>query len=110
MKNFAERLRQARQDKGWNQEQLAEAMKLSQSAISQFEKGLRFPTPANVYKFSDVLEVNRDVLVGEEEMTNERVKLMRSIHGLSPQGLKKVEEFIQMVQKFEEPPTKDETK
>lgn len=108
MTNFAENLKKARLEKGWNQEQLAQAMEISQSAISQFEKGLRLPTPANVKKFSDILGVSRDFLIGEEDMANERVKLMRSIHGLSPGGLKKVEEFIEMVKKFEEPPKKED--
>lgn len=104
MSNFAENLKKARFEKGWNQAQLAQAMEISQTAISQFEKGSRLPTPANIKKLSDILGVSRDYLVGDEEMVNERVKLMRSMHGLSPEGLKKVEEYIQMVKKFEEPP------
>ena len=57
MQNFAEILRQARQDKGLNQDELAKAMDLSQGAISQFEKGLRRPTPANIQKLSEILGV-----------------------------------------------------
>ena len=106
MTNFAEKLRQARQDKGWNQDQLAEAMNLSQSAISQFEKGLRIPTPANITKFSELLGVSKDSLIGEEEMMSEKVKLMRSIQSLSSDGLKKVEDYVNMVKKTEEPPKK----
>jgi transcriptional regulator with XRE-family HTH domain len=106
MTKFSERLRQARQEKGWNQEQLAEAMDLSQSAISQFEKGLRIPTPANITKFSEILGVSRDTLVGEEEMMTEKVKLMRSIQSLSPDGLKRVEDYVSLVKKSEGPSEK----
>jgi Predicted transcription factor, homolog of eukaryotic MBF1 len=105
MKNFAERLRQARQDKGWNQDDLAKAVELSQGAISQFEKGLRIPTPANITKFSEILGVNRDVLVGEEEMSSDRVRLMRSIQTLSSEELKVVEGVVKMIKK-NEPPSK----
>ena len=106
MTKFSERLRQARLEKGWNQEQLAEAMELSQSAISQFEKGLRLPTPANITKFSEILGVSRDALVGEEEMMTEKVKLMRSIQSLSPIGLKRVEDYVSLVKKSEGPSEK----
>jgi transcriptional regulator with XRE-family HTH domain len=109
MTNFAERLRQARQEKGWLQEELAEEMELSQSAISQFEKGLRIPTPANITKFSEILGVSRDFLVGEEEMMSEKVKLMRSIQSLSPEGLKRVEDYVSLVRKAEEPPAKTDS-
>jgi transcriptional regulator with XRE-family HTH domain len=106
MTKFSERLRQTRQEKGWNQEQLAEAMDLSQSAISQFEKGLRIPTPANITKFSEILGVSRDTLVGEEEMMTEKVKLMRSIQSLSPDGLKRVKDYVSLVKKSEGPSEK----
>lgn len=106
MTNFSERLRQARLEKGLNQEQLAEAMELSQSAISQFEKGLRIPTPANITRFSEILGVSRDTLVGEEEMMTEKVKLMRSIQSLSPDGLKRVEDYVSLVKKSEGPSEK----
>lgn len=108
MSEFADNLKKARVDKGWNQGQLAQAMEISQTAISQFEKGLRFPTPSNIKKLSDILGVSSDFLLGDEDMANERVKLMRSMHGLSPDGLKKVEEYIQMVKKFEEPKKKED--
>lgn len=107
MSVFALNLKKARVDKGWNQGQLAAAMGVSQTAISQFEKGLRFPTPSNIKKFSDILGVSRDFLLGDEDMANERVKLMRSMQGLSPGGLKKVEEYIKMLKKYEEPEEKE---
>ena len=104
MQNFAERLRQARQDKGLNQDELAKAMELSQGAISQFEKGLRIPTPANIVKLSQLLGVNSDYLVGEEEMSSDRVRLMRSIQTLSSEELKVVEGVVKMIKKNETPP------
>lgn len=108
MTNFAEKLREARQNKGWNQLDLANAVGLSQGAISQFEKGLRIPTPANIEKFSKALAVSKDFLIGEEEMTSERVRLMRSIQSLSKDNLKRVEDFVNLVKKAEDPLKKDE--
>lgn len=101
MTNFAEKLREARQVKGWNQLDLAEAVGLTQGAISQFEKGLRIPTPANIEKFSHALGVSKDYLIGEEEMTSERVRLMRNIQSLSKDSLKKVEDYVNLIKKAE---------
>ena len=102
MNEFAHRLKQARAEKGWNQELLAEAMGISQGAISQFEKGLRLPTPANITKFAEVLDVSRDSLIGEEQMESERVKLMRSIQTLSSESLKKIDEYVKLVKLSED--------
>ena len=102
MSSFAENLKKVRIDKGWNQGQLAQAIGVSQTAISQFEKGLRFPTPANINKFAEILESTVTICL-VMKIWQMKIKLMRSMHGLSPEGLKKVEEFIKMVKKYEEP-------
>ena len=103
---FAEKLKEARSIKGWNQEELADKIGLSQGAISQFEKGLRIPTPANIEKFANILEVSKDYLIGEEELTTERVRLMRSIQTLSSEELRVVEGVVNMIKKTVPPPSK----
>jgi transcriptional regulator with XRE-family HTH domain len=40
---FAERLRAARKEKGWTQEDLAEAIKMGERAVSKWEQGLLLP-------------------------------------------------------------------
>jgi hypothetical protein len=47
-------------------------------------------------------------LVGEEEMITERVRLMRRIQSLSKDSLRKVEDFVTLVKKAEEPPRRDD--
>lgn len=106
MTNFSEKLKEARQNKGWNQEEFAEKVSLSQGAISQFEKGLRIPTPANIEKFAKILEVSKDYLIGDEVLTSERVRLMRSIQTLSSEELKVVEGVVNMIKKTVPPPSK----
>ena len=73
---FAERLKQARINKGMSQGDLAVAMNLTQGSISHFEKGLRLPTPANIDKFVEVLGISREDLVGtvEADVETERVR------------------------------------
>lgn len=98
---FGDRLKEARIQKGWNQEELAEAMKLTQASISQFEKGQRLPTPKNIDKFAEVLEVSRDFLAGENKGEFEKAMLMRNLSNLSPESLKKINEFVDLIKKSE---------
>ena len=67
MAKFGEHLKEARLNKCLKQDELANAMNLTQASISQFEKGQRLPTPANITKFSEILGVSREFLAGEDE-------------------------------------------
>jgi transcriptional regulator with XRE-family HTH domain len=106
MTNFGEKIRRARQVKGWSQEDLAKHMNITQAAISQFEKGQRMPTPANIEKFSDVLGIPKDDLLGEEEGEFERVRLMRNIQSLSPDSVRKLNDVVEMI-RSSDPKRKD---
>jgi transcriptional regulator with XRE-family HTH domain len=99
MTQFAENLLEARQNRGWNQANLAKAVGLSQGAISQFEKGLRIPTPAYIEKFSRVFNVSRDYLWGEDEVSSCRIRIIRDLQCMSLMGLKKVEDYVGLVKK-----------
>ena len=101
MAEFGNRLKEARVLKGLNQEQLAEAMGLTQASISQFEQGQRLPTPKNIEKFSEVLEVKREFLAGDNEGEFEREMLMRNLKNLTPDSLKKINDYIELVKKSE---------
>lgn len=98
MNDFAERLKRARAQKGISQEELAKAMNLTQGSISQFEKGLRLPTPLNIEKFCEILGVPKETLIGEEEqasLDNERVRLMRNIQSLPSEKIKMLNEIAE---------------
>jgi transcriptional regulator with XRE-family HTH domain len=96
MSEFGNRLKELRVAKNWNQEDLAQAMGLTQASISQFEKGLRIPTPANINKFAEVLGVSRESLAGENDGKFEKEMLMRNISNLTPENLRKINEIVEM--------------
>ena len=102
MPEFGERLRKARMDKGMNQAELASAIGLTQASISQFEKGLRMPTPANIRRFAQILDVNEEELAGQNQGEFEKTLLMRKIRDLSPDSLNKINEFVEMVKQNEQ--------
>lgn len=96
MSEFGNRLKELRIAKKWNQEDLANAMGLTQASISQFEKGQRIPTPANINKFAEVLGVSRESLAGENDGKFEKEMLMRNIRDLTPETLRKINEIVEI--------------
>lgn len=96
MSEFGNRLKELRIAKKWNQEDLANAMGLTQASISQFEKGQRIPTPANINKLAEVLGVSRESLAGENDGKFEKEMLMRNIRDLTPETLRKINEIVEI--------------
>jgi transcriptional regulator with XRE-family HTH domain len=91
MTKFGETLKRIRTEKNMNQEELAQKMEMTQAAISQFEKGLRVPTPAKVKQFAEVLGVLNDDFFPDPEQ--ERKSLMRKINQMNPQEIKDLDKF-----------------
>lgn len=65
---IGERIRAARQDRGWTQEQLAEAVGVSRSAVAQWETGRAGQLTGNLSRIAEVLSV------GIEHLTHGRDK------------------------------------
>src|SRR4051812_3115148 len=66
-KIFSDRLKTARNLRGWNQAKLSEATNLQVSAISHFETGNRSPSFDNLRKIADALQVSTDYLIGRSD-------------------------------------------
>jgi transcriptional regulator with XRE-family HTH domain len=67
-KIFADRVKTARNVRGWSQSELADATKLQVSAISHFETGTRSPSFDNLRKIADALQVTTDYLIGRSDL------------------------------------------
>ena len=102
MTEFGERLRKARVDKGMSQGGLADAIGLTQASISQFEKGLRMPTPVNIRKFAQILDIREEDLVSQNQGEFEKTLLMRNIRDLSPSALDKINEYVALIKRDEQ--------
>jgi transcriptional regulator with XRE-family HTH domain len=63
MKNFAETIRKAREDKGFILRKVASITDIDQSIISKLEKGERKPTREQVLKLADCYELDRNSLI-----------------------------------------------
>ncbi len=61
---FNERLKMLREERGFTQQHLAEAMNLSSGAVSHYENGTNEPTIETLIRIADLLNVSLDYLVG----------------------------------------------
>ena len=64
---MANKIRQAREAKSWNQRQLAEATHTCQALISELERDIRKPWPKVAKKLSQALEVPIEELFPEDD-------------------------------------------
>jgi len=99
MNTLGSRIQQYRISKGMNQSDLAEALDLSQAAISHFEKDQRRPTPAVLKKLAEVLDVKLEDLLGEEETKHDIKILTRNLDYLTPEAIKKLKELSDLLKK-----------
>lgn len=61
---FPEILKELREKKGFTQKQLAEALYLSKTTISQYENGTHTPSIETFIKLADIFDVSIDYLLG----------------------------------------------
>jgi MerR family transcriptional regulator, light-induced transcriptional regulator len=85
MADFASRLWELRTTRGLRQQDLAEKLGLSQSAIANYEKKLRFPDETTLGMIADFFGASMDFLLGRTDGALESGRPSRSANG--PPGL-----------------------
>jgi transcriptional regulator with XRE-family HTH domain len=60
------KIRQFRQEKGWNFDELSRRTGISTSYLNEIEKGKKYPQPANLRKLAAALDVTPDFLTSPE--------------------------------------------
>jgi transcriptional regulator with XRE-family HTH domain len=90
-KVFATRLKQLREEKGWNQDQLADKLRLTRTSIINYESGKRTPNIEIFSGFQNVFDVDYEYLTGESEyrmlpeaqrIANQYDEILLTIHHL----------------------------
>ena len=82
--NINENIKLYRKEKGFTQEQLAEAMGVSVGAVSKWESGASVPELSLIMELADFFGISVDALLGYEVRDNsaketaERLRIMRS--------------------------------
>jgi transcriptional regulator with XRE-family HTH domain len=100
---FADRLRAARQLRGFSQSDLAVKAGLQPSAVSHFETGRRAPSFDNLKMLSDALQVTTDYLLGRVDKPNltgpVANQLFRHAEKMSKHDLDTLTSFAEMLAK-----------
>lgn len=100
------RIRQLRNDNGWNQEELGKKMNLAKVTISQYENETRSPNPDIINQFADLFGVTVDYLLGRDDNKNYiNDYITINVYGRVPAGIPL--EAIEDIQDTEELSLKD---
>jgi transcriptional regulator with XRE-family HTH domain len=109
---FEDRLRLAREAKGYSQGDLADKTGLQPSAISHFESGRRAPSFENLRRLADALAVSTDYLLGREtELGNSGPvvqKMFRHVQDLTANDLQTLADLAKVLSEKKKPKPKGE--
>lgn len=82
-----DKLRQLRKDKGWTQEELAEALFVSRTAVSKWESGRGYPSIDSLKAISKLFSVSVDDLISSEALISiaemDQKEKLRDMHSLA---------------------------
>lgn len=91
MKDFGNRLKNLRNDKGMLQRELADLLKVSRVTITHYENGKRSPDQATIKKISQLFNVSTDFLLGNSNIKD-------PYH--EDNGMDKYKKDIEAIEKF----------
>lgn len=69
---FSEKCRRLRAERGWTQEELAQACFVSRSAVSKWETDAGYPDIENLKQLASLAGTTIDELISEEDLANRR--------------------------------------
>jgi len=98
--SFPERLKSARDLRGWSQAELAERAKMPPSSIAHFETGSRKPSFDTLKKLANALEVTTDYLLGrvdDPSMAEAGDPLYRDVGKLTGNDRELAKDFLKML-------------
>ena len=104
VRDFGERVRRYRNDRGWTQAQLAKAASLSKTTVSRLERGLDRPLEKTTRALATALGVETDRLLGLEGQPalfprpdERRLDLLRRLMALSDDHVEQGEHMFDEV-------------
>lgn len=98
--NFAARLKKLRKENGLTQEELGWRLEVSRSAVANWEKGMRCPSPVTMRQIAILFNVSSDYLCGRSESRRNTVISPVSqidLSGLNADGMRLAAEFCEFL-------------
>lgn len=99
--SFGERLKQAREEKGYNQRQFAERLGITPSRLNYWEKDKREPDVAIIKQIAQILDISSDWLIGNNvapidiELTTTEKTHIKKYRTLDKYGKKAVDDLLE---------------
>lgn len=84
MIDFATKLKGMRNLKGWSQDELAERLNMTRSAIGNWELGIRTPSYENLEAIADLFNYPIAYFIGE--LTPMEIEIINAYRRMSPEG------------------------
>lgn len=103
---FGDKIKKLRQEKGWNQEYVAQQLNISVPALSRYESGTYEPKSLSMISdFAKLYDVTTDYLLGLSlEYDDETLKDVRmasyngvDVDGLSDEEIEEIKQFVEFV-------------
>lgn len=94
-----ERIKWYRKAQGLSQQYIARKLHVTQSAVSQWEKGLTNPPSEHLPVLADIFEISVDELLGRDSQPVQRTNvvdkaLIEQLTALAPSQLQRVRDFV----------------
>lgn len=88
MRNFSDILRTLRTDRGMTLDEVASFVGVTKAAISNYEKGVRYPKPETLEALADLFNVDLGYLTGRESrtsrsLTDEELRILNAYRAAS---------------------------
>lgn len=99
---FPERLKAARELRGWSQSEVGSRAGMPSSSIAHFEAGARKPSFDNLRRLANALAVTTDYLLGrvaEVDIARDADPMFRDVGNLSGQDRELARDFLNMLAK-----------
>lgn len=117
---FADKIKELRSLRKWSQKELGSRIGVAQSQITDYERGLKYPSTETLIKIARIFSVSLDYLVGisddigkldEEEIVNDP-DILRIVNKVRPvvDGIPVSDEQWEMINDFLESVLKQEKK
>ena len=99
MKVIGERLKEARKDAGLTQEELAQKLHLSLSAIKSYEQNISAPDDETKVAIAKMFNISLDYLLGaiDEEIPLNNQKTIRLPKALTQRSIQNLREYIELL-------------
>lgn len=97
LSGIGKQIREARLQKSWNQDQLAEKTNLSLAYIGMIERGEKIPKLETFIRIINTLEISADVVLQDVLVNGYQVRMIRYLEKMDQLSKEKRDDILEIV-------------